>query len=308
MYRCTECKEEYKNKPDYCTCGNDEFDEFTPIPKAKPETAIKETVFVKEDFPIKRILSISFFVLCLIISVIPWLFKSEKSQKTVQKAQPEVNKTIPDIEKIWKNTEYNAPAPIVEPQTVKTVDNTTKEISKPLIKQQQKVQTPAPSKSVPPNTSTQTSKPKTQKSAAPKQQTTQKNTPTANIKLPPSVINTTTSQSSAQAPAPTPRPPQMNPNDFLVFKGEIRTALLAKLNLTAIQGSGDCAIEFSVDNTGKLINRNFIYKSANKTVNDEVYLMLMRLPYFKQPPVHYNGEKIKLKFYINNGYYEITFI
>ena len=100
----------------------------------------------------------------------------------------------------------------------------------------------------------------------------------------------------------------MNSSEFLKYKGEIRSALLAKLNVTAIQGSGECAVEFSLDSTGKLLNRNFIYKSSNKTVNDEVYLMLMRLPYYKQPPKYYNGEKIKLKFYFNNGYYEITFI
>lgn len=32
MYRCTECKEEFKEKPEYCTCGNDEFEEFTAPP------------------------------------------------------------------------------------------------------------------------------------------------------------------------------------------------------------------------------------------------------------------------------------
>ena len=100
----------------------------------------------------------------------------------------------------------------------------------------------------------------------------------------------------------------MNQQEFLQYKGEIRSALLAKLNITAVSGTGDCAVEFSIDNSGKLINRNFIYKSSNKSLNDEVYLMLMRLPYFKQPPKYYNGEKIRLKFYINNGYYEITFL
>lgn len=100
----------------------------------------------------------------------------------------------------------------------------------------------------------------------------------------------------------------MNPSEFLNYKGSIRSALLAKLNVAAVQGSGDCAVEFSLDNSGKLINRNFIYKSQNKSVNDEVYLMLMRLPYYKTPPAHYKGEKIKLKFLFNNGYYEITFI
>ena len=26
MYKCKECGAEYKEKPDYCDCGNDEFE------------------------------------------------------------------------------------------------------------------------------------------------------------------------------------------------------------------------------------------------------------------------------------------
>ena len=36
--------------------------------------------------------------------------------------------------------------------------------------------------------------------------------------------------------------------------------------------------------------------------------MLMKLPVFNPPPQNYRGETVKMKFYINNGYYEISFL
>ena len=77
MYRCTECKEEFKEKPDYCTCGNDEFEEFTAPP-------VKDSTFQQEQQPLPhknfdfkkfdmaKVFSIGFFCLCLILAVIPF--------------------------------------------------------------------------------------------------------------------------------------------------------------------------------------------------------------------------------------------
>lgn len=315
MYRCTECKEEFKEKPEYCTCGNDEFEEFTAPP-------VKDSTFQKEQQPLPhknfdfkkfdmvKVFSIGFFCLCLILAVIPWIIKTEKPAKTVQKQKEEVAKTIPDIESIWQNAKPQTPAaetapkPEPSPKIVKTT-----EPPKPKTQTTSTTQKPAAAAKTQPKpvskTTSAASKPV--KKAPPAQPATQ-----SKPKLPQSVLNTvqntTSTQQTVQQPVKKEEPPKMNPSEFLNYKGAIRSALLAKLNVAAVQGSGDCAIEFSLDNSGKLINRNFIYKSQNKSVNDEVYLMLMRLPYYKTPPAHYNGEKIKLKFLFNNGYYEITFI
>lgn len=315
MYRCTECKEEFKEKPEYCTCGNDEFEEFTAPP-------VKDSTFQKEQptlphknfdfkkFDMVKVFSIGFFCLCLILAVIPWLIKAEKPAKTVQKPKEEVVQTIPDIESIWQNAKPQTPAaetapkPEPSPKIVKTT-----EPPKPKTQTTSTTQKPAAAAKTQPKpvskTTSTASKPV--KKAPPAQPATQ-----SKPKLPQSVLNTvqntTSTQQTVQQPVKKEEPPKMNPSEFLNYKGAIRSALLAKLNVAAVQGSGDCAIEFSLDNSGKLINRNFIYKSQNKSVNDEVYLMLMRLPYYKTPPAHYNGEKIKLKFLFNNGYYEITFI
>lgn len=315
MYRCTECKEEFKEKPEYCTCGNDEFEEFTAPP-------VKDSTFQKEQptlphknfdfkkFDMVKVFSIGFFCLCLILAVIPWIIKTEKPAKTVQKQKEEVAKTIPDIESLWQNakpqtqTAETAPKPEPSPKPVQTP-----ETPKPKTQTTSTTQKPAAAAKTQPKPASKTTSAasKPVKKAPPAQPATQ-----SKPKLPQSVLNTvqntTSTQQTVQQPVKKEEPPKMNPSEFLNYKGAIRSALLAKLNVAAVQGSGDCAIEFSLDNSGKLINRNFIYKSQNKSVNDEVYLMLMRLPYYKTPPAHYNGEKIKLKFLFNNGYYEITFI
>ena len=315
MYRCTECKEEFKEKPEYCTCGNDEFEEFTAPP-------VKDSTFQKEQQPLPhknfdfkkfdmvKVFSIGFFCLCLILAVIPWIIKTEKPAKTVQKQKEEVAKTIPDIESLWQNakpqtqTAETAPKPEPSPKPVQTP-----ETPKPKTQTTSTTQKPAAAAKTQPKPASKTTSAasKPVKKAPPAQPATQ-----SKPKLPQSVLNTvqntTSTQQTVQQPVKKEEPPKMNPSEFLNYKGAIRSALLAKLNVAAVQGSGDCAVEFSLDNSGKLINRNFIYKSQNKSVNDEVYLMLMRLPYYKNPPAHYNGEKIKLKFLFNNGYYEITFI
>ena len=105
-----------------------------------------------------------------------------------------------------------------------------------------------------------------------------------------------------------PQKPAYNPNspEMLRYKNNLRAALFSKFAVGSIQGSGECSIQFSVDKTGKLINRKFSKESSNKGLNDTVYYMLMSVPRFSPPPDEYNGETIRMNFKINNGDYEIT--
>ena len=327
MYRCTECQEEFKEKPKYCNCGNDEFVEIPDPVRQTPAhaSAIQESSPAK--YQLHKLFPLGFFIICIILSISVWFIKlpAEKPQKT-QSPQPEQTQNIPsDVASFWNDAKYT-PQPAAEIQKPEPQKTQPQAPSKPQTTTQPvaKKQNPAPVKTASqpvqkqtpkPASQTKQTKPATQqqKPAKPLQQPPQLTQTQQKPKLPDSVLNlnkpkTETKAQSQPKPVSKPKPPQMDSAEFLKYKGEIRSALLAKLNVTAIQGTGDCAVEFSLDSTGKLINRNFIYKSSNKTVNDEVYLMLMRLPYYKQPPKYYNGEKIKLKFYFNNGYYEITFI
>lgn len=297
MFRCTECSEEYKIEPDYCKCGNDEFEEITELQEKNISNGSKQISEKTESkIPLKLVFQISYIIFCIILAIIPWLFKTEKAAHTHEQTVSKTTQSIPDIENIWTDKiETPTPQPKPESQIAKNVENIINKVIEP--------------KSAQKDTSAKT-QPKTQQNKQVKKTVQNKNQtakPAAEKpKLPPSVLNPKPADTPKSQPKP--KPPQMNNQEFLQYKGEIRSALLSKLNITAVQGTGDCAVEFSIDNSGKLINRNFIYKSSNKSLNDEVYLMLMRLPYFKQPPQYYNGEKIRLKFYINNGYYEITFL
>ena len=107
---------------------------------------------------------------------------------------------------------------------------------------------------------------------------------------------------------PKPKKPVYNPNspEMLRYKNNLRAALFSKFAVGSIKGSGECSIQFSVDKTGKLINRKFSKESSNKDLNDTVYYMLMSVPRFSPPPDEYNGETIRMNFKINNGDYEIT--
>lgn len=334
MYRCTECQAEYKEKPEYCNCGNDEFEEIIEIQNQTPKSSLnKEPTFESTNgqklFLINKLFPISFLVICIIISISIWLIKIPANEKSAEKnIKTSTTNDIPtDVENFWKDTTPLNATPETPVSTTTTEQHSQKNTSpsqktnstttqKPQTKPQTK--TTNPPKTIIPKP-VQTAKPKSNNNNKPATSTNNKQTP-QKPKLPDSVLNVgksspqTQTVSTTQTAQTAPKPfnykpaPKMDEEEFLKYKGEIRSALLSKLNVAAIQGSGECAVEFSLDKTGKLINRIFVYKSSNKSVNDEVYLMLMRLPYFKNPPKYYNSEKIRLKFYFNNGYYEITFI
>lgn len=301
MFRCKECGYEFKIKPEYCDCGNNTFDEISLPPHSRGDnSAHNPTLQTIPDF--KQVVSVLIFVLCIILSILPWTIKDKtpKQKPVVQKAQP-VTTNIPDIENIWNSTPVKTitPTPIPEPVAINEVIHKKPPKAAPVKTEKPKqIQKPTEKVIQKPVTKTQVQKP------APK-----KETPKTVTQQKPAVTQQTTTthmQNAMRQPVPITKPVDKTP--LINYKNDLRVALLSKLNIPNIQGTGDCAISFSIDENGKLLNRKFIYKSSNKSVNDEVYLMLMRLPNFKKPPEIYNGEIIKLKFFINNGYYEISFI
>ena len=318
MFRCRECGCEFKEKPDYCDCGNNTFDEILPQ---------KSAIEIPD---IRQIVSVLIFVLCLILAIIPWTIpdKPQTQEKIVKKAQPAAQK-IPDIEDIWNDKLPKTAAPVQKttpaPAPVKVQSEPA--APKPVQKQASvvKKQTPAQKTTAPKKVTTKkttpvktkTSKPAAKQTASQKQTKPVQQTKTTQNK-PPKVVEKVAQQvSQTKQPQKTVRqkkttqvkPKPVDKTPLINYKNELRIALLAKLNVPNVTGTGDCAVSFSIDTaTGKLLNRNFIYKSSNKSVNDEVYYMLMRLPYFKKPPYLYKGETIKMKFYFNNGYYEISFL
>lgn len=288
MYRCKECKAEYKNKVEYCDCGNNTFDYIEDKIQPTSNKNNKSLSLEEKSELVSRI----FFAICILISVIVWLIpvKSNVKPKTQQKTKPPVIKNIPDIDSIWNDT------PSYKPQTTNNINEEA-----PI--------------SIASNY-TNSNYPIQNNTSQPQNNTVKKNS------LKPSVTKTPEYEIVYNAPptskkkevkqeqsTATHKPkPTYNPNSpaMLKYKGDLRAALFSKFAAGSIPGSGSCEIEFSIDKTGKLINRKFSRESDNKTLNDVVYYMLMSVPKFTPPPNEYNGQKIRMKFVINNGSYEIT--
>ena len=301
MFRCTDCNAEYEIKPDYCDCGNNIFEKVPQIKSAYNINKISSG----------QIISIIIFIFCLILAAIPWTIpsntqsKTEKELTTQKLEKPVIN--IPSIDEIWNDN--------LKQQAQIEIANSTNKIKQTYQQQQIKQVPKKQEKIIYQNKSVKKTAPKTtqnpknsnkinQTNLSQKAQTKINSTQNNDIK-PEQKPKTSVVKIQNQ---PKQQKPVMNPTEFENYKNSIRLALLSKLDLVKIKGTGECAIKFSLGQNGKLLNRGFIYQSNNKTLNDQIYLMLMRLPAYKTPPNGYNGEIIKIKFYIDNGAYEISFI
>jgi len=126
MYRCKECGSEYETKPDYCDCGNDEFEIFvapekeeqsaikapqkeirTPQPKFNPQPSVKKKSYsefdrIKEIFdPVSTVI----FLICVILSFVTLKYVANpatQDKKSEPQKQEVVN--IPSIDSYWDNT------------------------------------------------------------------------------------------------------------------------------------------------------------------------------------------------------------
>ena len=280
IFVCRECGNKYNTKPDFCDCGNDSFDEVyetTPLEKTPKNLNLRT----------KDIFSWSIFGVCIVLSILVLAFFPKISEKPVKienttkqqtKIVRETNPHIPDIDTFWINTTVKE-----EPQTpveqIKELfipkPQPAPVVKKPQTTVQQK-QTPKPvQKPKTTQTQTQTQKPKAQQ---PKPQQTTKN-------------NTTQNNNSDV----------FNPYEWITYKNALGNRLLANLNVSEIEGGGKCIVVFAIDSTGKLINRNFSLQSDNKTLNDEVYKMLMRTPRYNPPPSSYGGQTLKFVIELHNS-------
>jgi hypothetical protein len=68
MFICTECKTQHNNKPDYCNCGNDLFEEI----QNKAFKTFSDLI-TKTFGPVNSV-SLSIFWVCVCIAILIWLF------------------------------------------------------------------------------------------------------------------------------------------------------------------------------------------------------------------------------------------
>mgnify|MGYP003094406488 CR=1 FL=1 len=295
MYRCKECQAEYKEKVEYCECGNNTFDYI----QDKPAPQIKQDITNDNLKRKSDIVSISFFVICLVLSILVWAFagnspKPKSSNKTKIKQQKVIKKNIPNINQIWDDT------PLYQPRTQQYNEQSYEQQPEVINKNN-----PIPLTSTPAEYPRRL-KPVIDNSYINKLSSQQKN----NTKIQ-TYKNSGLANQNPKVSKPVQKLPKYDPDnpELLNYKSALRNALFSRFAVGSIKGSGTCIIEFSVNKqTGKLEKRRFVQQSDNKALNDSIYYMLMSVPRFKVPPASYSGEKFKMKFYLNNGYYEISYI
>ena len=307
MYICKECKAKYKEKVEYCDCGNNTFDyveEKQPV-ISQPKTRKSLTLEQKSEL-VSRI----FFAICIILSVIVWAIPVKTAHTTKQQSQTQQNvdtKSIPDINRIWNDTPLYTPQQTVQEQQAQQspLDELRQEVpltSAPINNQRisqsevQKKNNDLIKKNIVSNKVQQSQvKPKTVQNKA-------KTTVTS------SQPQTTKPKVQQQVQKEVQKVTAYNPNsaEMLRYKNRLRAALFRHFAVGSISGSGECSVQFAVNENGKLINRKFFKESSNKALNDAVYYMLMSVPQFEVPPTEYNGQTIRMNFKIDNGNYEIS--
>lgn len=306
MYICDMCGKRFESKPDYCDCGNDTFQELKPAVSgisSKPKAPDN-----------KMILWLSVGVIVLLTLVL-LLFAPKDNKKiipdsagnqpktTVQEVHNTVQSVIPEKNQISQPRTSNAVL------TQKTKQQpVAKTPLKPQVKQPA-VKTQVSKPQAMPKQTVSTSKQTASKTVA-KAQTGKAATGATTVKKEPAVkpqISQPVKTQPQMKKTTTPKKPAMT-EEYYNYKLTLRQALFSKLSVGSVQGSGTCGIEFSIDSTGKLINRGFTFQSDNKSVNDEVYKMLMRMPKFYPPPAGMTSEKIKMVFKFNNGSYYVNYV
>ena len=318
MFKCTECEKKFDIKPLYCDCGNDLFEEINVV-NNDGMTGKKKSKqggsYLKERLERKNISvsALAIFLCSLVFSFIVLFWGDSNSTPNTHLTGKTTNSKImeiPDIDALWDNklpdiTRNTAQKNAKENVTV--VEKNTKNIAPQKVTKNKTL----PSSDV---KKTKTEQKQTQTVAKQKTNNEKKNTSVTTKQtntVPKTTTKTTLSKTQTTSvttkPAQVVQQPKVNTEEMNNYKIALRNALFSKLSVVAIVGKGRCGIEFSVDATGKLVNRAFTFQSDNKSVNDEVYKMLMRLPSFYPPPEGYNGEKIKMTFTFDNGSYLIDF-
>ena len=60
MYKCTECGQEYTQKPEYCDCGNNIFEqEVESIQQPQNNAAAQKETDIKQDYAVREIVNTS---------------------------------------------------------------------------------------------------------------------------------------------------------------------------------------------------------------------------------------------------------
>lgn len=309
MYRCTDCSQVYKEKPEYCDCGNNVFEEIPDIEELsnfqfdfeqnlnyqdedKFEPDSEKVISNKNnDLP-----SVLIFIFCIILSICSFIFigkdnkednKSNVDNKNQQVSVSKKTVDIPQIDEIWKENPN------------KTVSE--KELSRNDVNVSENTSEKTPVTQNVTGVQKQDNKPKTVIA----KNNPSNNTINTNVSNKPVVKKQTVNKTASTVTKPKTVDYAAAKKELLNYKIALRNKMAANVNFASIVGDGNCVVTFKIDNSGKLIDRKFTKLSQNDSVNDAVYAAVMQIPAYNPPPVAYKGETLSFSFKMYGGNFEI---
>lgn len=115
MFKCLECNTLYKEKVDYCECGNNSFEEIPDVVRPKQEKpvekqaeqVVKNETLVVKTVTVGEILSYVIFGFCCVFSFVYVFFLGPQPANKVEVPEVKEEKVvekIPSIDEIWNDT------------------------------------------------------------------------------------------------------------------------------------------------------------------------------------------------------------
>ncbi len=344
MYKCTDCGKEYKERPPFCECGNNNFEEIGIInntPKKELKTELNQeksdNIPYEIQIPSEEKKDYTYIVLTCIISlciilIIIGIFhlknvsKKDITQTETKPVQTEVETPMQPL-KNQKNEEMpNHPKNQVFTFSFggeqQNKQEPKKEITKPKEQPKQTQKTDKKTQPAQKKTTTVEVKKQPQTVSTQKQTQSQPKTSVNQTQTQPKKPQTNTTQPQtqpqpqAQKPAgtlpadktltstPKVNTPEMK-KELLQYKIALRNRISSDIDFTKVIGDGKCVITFKINSSGKLINRAFAQQSDNDSLNDAVYSAVMNNPAYNPPPSGYKNETLRLTVKIYGGRFEV---
>lgn len=327
MYKCKECGTEFEEKPDYCDCGNDTFDEILPeelktendVTNVTKLNTINEVEIKKEDNQIqlqkteKAIepktvepkvtaqydysnlkqffdpISTTIFCLCVLFAILIVLFVGNSFIKTETLSTQKTPEKLENIAIPEIDKLWNS----TPPTKIETEKKSQEQVQITPQEQSQTLQ----KEELKPQTAKPTPKKQTARTQDKKASTTSATSNKATKSSKPqnkTVTKTQQTQNSA-----------VLKQELSNYKISLRNRIASKMAFERIVGDGECVVAFKIDAFGRLVNRNFVKQSENDSLNDVVYNAIMQTPTFNVPPKAYKNEILYLKVRMYSGNYEV---
>ncbi len=313
IYKCNNCGRTYNLKPEFCDCGNNGFYEVVEnFDYSKVKTNfnaenevdflynnqfLSELKYQKEqDYSLNQdlkkqktaeIISISIFIV-VFLSAVFIIFQNASKLITKSKNKTptvEIENYIPsDVNEFWQE-EKPTTNTTAAPKDIEKQQNNTNSVNRTNISKTNKK---ADTKSSLKTTS--------QKTSEPQKENLTKNTEKSNK------VQTKKESKTEENTSPN------NIEEYLKYKNNLRNKLFSKFPILTVQGQGSAKIAFSISADGKLTNRRFVSQSGNKSLDDAMYHMLMRVPIYSTPPNGFEGQEIIMQMDFNNGHYSFAFV